>query len=985
MPGNGERWSAKRAAGGEAAATVRPGALTELLLELVRPAGAGGGSGGSGGSAPPPGGGGPGGSDPPSAPPPRGPSPGERIGRFEIVREIGRGGFGTVYEARDLELGREVAFKLVRRAGPKELKADRMLAEAEAAARLAHPNIVHLYDLGRCTYGPYLIMELLRGATLAERLGEGRLAPREALRVGVEASRGVAHAHAQGVVHRDLKPGNVFVCEDGQVKLLDFGLAQVFGRESLLGGTPAYMAPEQARGESGDERSDVYALGVMLFELLSGKLPYERERERGVPEGGTAPEIPGAPAALQKLVDRLLARNPTGRPVNGAEAHALLAAFQRSIEPRRRVWLAWALTGAAVAAAVWIWIRPHLPPGRLVTVMADAENAAGEATLSGYWDSFRAALQQSRRVALVPRRRLAAALADEAGGAAPRVIGEAETRRAAKAVQAQLLLVPAVQRGGSGYELSVRALDLERGRPLFGLRELAVGPGSVPDALGRLVVRVRRELGEDRTERPRDEKSVPELAPRNPDVLRLLREARQLENAGQEDSDKLHEARRRYLEAIAADPGYLPARIAFLDLRWSVLGNSAFDEQDRAQASALRAGLHRLPPAERARAEFLAREGDEFDGFGDAVAVLDRYIDAAPEDTWGYEKAIDIRLAMQLDLEAARPYMERWVALAPHRDSSLPDRLVQLGRLDEALALVQSWTEAPDAAAYYQNLTFVHQARGETAEALVAARRYVATPGARPGRVWEAYLHAGAMDEFRARIGAAGAGWRGAPQWRGRLLDLIGWIREKQLQPATWVAANRFSVHLRRALLYAARGDAAATRREGEAALLAAGGGPVVCVAWQLALLGDAEGARRLAGANPLDYGCARLYRAVRSWKAGDREDALARLSAIHGQAAQLHRGQILAELGRDAEAVEAFRLSRRPLYDEGYSGFLRPMNHGKSLYHEAAALERLGRLEEARRAVGLLLDLWRDGDPDLPLLAEARAMGERLGASGGE
>ncbi|HEY6098519.1 MAG TPA: serine/threonine-protein kinase, partial [Anaeromyxobacter sp.] len=198
--------------------TVQPGALTALLGELARAPGA------TGWSVPA--------------------RPEERIGRFEILREIGRGGFGVVYEARDTELGRSVAFKAIRAGSSDAVRELRALAEAEAAARLAHPNIVHLYDVGRCERGPFLIMELLHGETLDERLARtGPFKVREAVHVATEIARGLAHAHEQGVVHRDLKPGNVFLCQDGQVKVLDFGLAHVFGRRGMDGGTPAYMAP----------------------------------------------------------------------------------------------------------------------------------------------------------------------------------------------------------------------------------------------------------------------------------------------------------------------------------------------------------------------------------------------------------------------------------------------------------------------------------------------------------------------------------------------------------------------------------------------------------------------------------------------------------------------------------------------------------------------------------------------------------------------
>lgn len=230
--------------GAHALAAVRPGALTALLGELARASEA------TGWSVPG--------------------RPGERIGRFEIVREIGRGGFGVVYEAKDTELGRSVAFKAIRAGATDAAREQRALAEAEAAARLAHPNIVHLYGVACCERGAFLIMELLRGESLDERLARGPLKLRDATGIAVEACRGLAHAHEQGVVHRDLKPGNVFLCDDGQVKVLDFGLAHVFGRGGEPGGTPAYMASEQARGEPGDERGDVHALGVIVHELVTG-------------------------------------------------------------------------------------------------------------------------------------------------------------------------------------------------------------------------------------------------------------------------------------------------------------------------------------------------------------------------------------------------------------------------------------------------------------------------------------------------------------------------------------------------------------------------------------------------------------------------------------------------------------------------------------------------------------------------------------------
>jgi len=259
--------------------------------------------------------------------------PGAVIGRFELVREVGRGGFGVVYEAKDRELGRLVAFKAVR-AGPRqEVREERLLWEAETAARLCHPNIVMLFDVGRAPEGPYLVMELLRGCTLARRPDPHPVPLREAVRIGVEIARGLAHAHAHGVIHRDLTPGNIYLCEDGQVKLLDLGLAHAFGHRKIDGGTPSYMAPEQRRGAPEDERTDVFALGVILFEMLTGELPYPGDRGTSFPESATALllDVPEQPA-LADLVMQMLSGDPVKRPRDAGEVVVALALFQQELE-----------------------------------------------------------------------------------------------------------------------------------------------------------------------------------------------------------------------------------------------------------------------------------------------------------------------------------------------------------------------------------------------------------------------------------------------------------------------------------------------------------------------------------------------------------------------------------------------------------------------------------------------------------------------------
>jgi eukaryotic-like serine/threonine-protein kinase len=209
--------------------------------------------------------------------------PNRVLGPYRVEAELGGGSFGTVFRARDLTLDREVALKVLRPGGP--VPAAALLDEARAAAAVSHPNVCIIHAVDSSLGAPMIVMEYVAGRPLSQLLGEGPLAPEPAAALGRQIALGIAAAHAQGVVHGDLKPANILVTPTGAVKVVDFGMARRSssprqGEETALwdagpagglSGTPAYMAPEQARGEPATPASDVFSLGVMLYELVTGR------------------------------------------------------------------------------------------------------------------------------------------------------------------------------------------------------------------------------------------------------------------------------------------------------------------------------------------------------------------------------------------------------------------------------------------------------------------------------------------------------------------------------------------------------------------------------------------------------------------------------------------------------------------------------------------------------------------------------------------
>ena len=278
---------------------------------------------------------------------------GTTLAHYEITGLLGKGGMGQVYRARDTRLRRDVALKVLTAAFPDQAHIGRFQREAETVAGLSHPNIVHLYSVEEAGGIRFLTMELVDGQGLDKHIARDRLPLDEVVRIGSAVADALAAAHPKGIVHRDLKPSNVMVTADGRVKVLDFGLAKAAGRLDEAGsdvtqaspltqagsaiGTVPYMSPEQLRGLELDHRSDIFAFGILLFELATGQRPFQGPTNADVMSAilkDPAPDLgerrPGVPARLAAIVARCLEKDVRDRPDSAAELRDALRELKGS-------------------------------------------------------------------------------------------------------------------------------------------------------------------------------------------------------------------------------------------------------------------------------------------------------------------------------------------------------------------------------------------------------------------------------------------------------------------------------------------------------------------------------------------------------------------------------------------------------------------------------------------------------------------------------
>jgi len=455
----------------------------------------------------------------------------KRFKQYDILSLIGEGGMGQVFLAHDPKLGRKVAVKFL----PEHLNRDprsreRFLREARAAAGLDHPFICKIFEAGEFQGRAYIVMEFVEGRNLKETLAGRALPVREALQVVAEVAEALAEAHAKGFVHRDLKPANLICTPQGHVKVMDFGLAkhvrQVGGMETLtrttdvtregtIVGTLAYMSPEQARGEEVDARSDIFSLGVVLSEVLSGQNPFHRPSTAEVLSAvlRDQPELPRIkPKALNPAVGHILqkalAKDPAKRYAKIDEMAADLRRVQAELASsggwlvRKWPFLA---AGAAVLVAAFFGLgrlvggrgpaKPAAAPAPIRVLVADFENRAGDPVFDGALEqTFALGLEEAPFIDLFRR----ADARRRAGQLDPTASGRLDERLAQLVCRSEgipVLIEGSIEKQGDGYRLHVRAFDPLAARTLTELeRTIKRKTQAVEEAMG-LGLRMSSRLG----------------------------------------------------------------------------------------------------------------------------------------------------------------------------------------------------------------------------------------------------------------------------------------------------------------------------------------------------------------------------------------------------------------------------------------------------------------------------------------------------------
>jgi len=683
-------------------------------------------------------------------------------GRYEIIEELGVGGMGRVYRAQDTKLNEEVALKLIKPEIAAERRAvERFRNELKTARKIVHKNVCRMYDFHEEGKILYLTMEYVRGEDLKSLIHRTKtLSIGTAISIARQVAEGLGEAHKLGIVHRDLKPGNIMIDKDGQAKIMDFGIARVRQEKGITGegaiiGTPEYMSPEQVEGKEADQRSDIYALGIMLFEMVTGRLPFEGEtpfsianKQKSEPPPDPRKLNPQIPAGLGRVILQSLEKGKEKRYQTTGELLADLAAVEKSLPatagtppttlaPSRKITVTFGLRKIAISAvavivvaALVLFLWKPWAPGKMPFAAAQKPNLAVlyfenisqdrslDDWITGIPQLLMTDLGQSKFISVLSYNEVYGILTD-LGLKDAQKYSSADLTRIARQSQATHMITGSILKPGDKIiiTLAMKESSGKDSRPWSEGFECS-GEAEIPGVVDRMTTKIKQALGLTRSQISGDLDALTvDITTSSIEAFKLYNEGRKLYMAG-----KSAESIPPLLKAVEKDPEFA---MAYRSLSVALTSQGRKEEGYRYIQKALEFS-GKASPKERFWIQINYYDSSE-KTYDRELETCQKWLDLYPDDTHAmmltgfmymnvedFDQAIKF-LDMGIQKGSVNPYSyyyladayngsgayekgrqtaERGLSLSPDNsliESCLFDSYVSQGKIDEAQALLEKW------------------------------------------------------------------------------------------------------------------------------------------------------------------------------------------------------------------------------------------------------------------------------------------------------
>jgi eukaryotic-like serine/threonine-protein kinase len=928
---------------------------------------------------------------------------GSTVGHYRIVDRVGGGGMGVVYRAEDVRLGRQVALKFL----PADLAAnpealERFRREARVASSLNHPHICTVHDVGEHQGEHFIVMELLDGRTLRDEIAAGALPFDRILELAIEIADALDAAHASGIVHRDVKPANIFVTRRGQAKVLDFGIAKLAMSKvrgpagdadvtrvaedhvTTIGttlGTVAYMSPEQARGAELDGRADLFSFGVVLYEMATRELPFHGTTAVAIFEALLTRDPPppstvnrSVPAEFDRIIAKALEKDRDLRYQTAADLRGDLKRLQRSTgsialpvagtpatasQPRRATrrfdWKVLAATAAAVAAGIagtFVYSsRTRAFSERDSVVIADFVNTTGEPVFDGTLkEALEVQLRQSPFLSVLPEQRVQGTLR-LMGREPDEKLTPAVARDMCERTASKAMIGGSISQLGQSYVISLAASNCRTGDTIEKAQVQAAGKDDVLKALGTAAGGLRRGLGESLASIGKYDAPIQDATTGSLDALKSY-SLGMTTRRRQGDAASLP----FFKKAIEQDGNFALAH-ARLSTVYSNLGEIETAQEHVRKAYALKDRV-----SEPERLYITARY------YSTAERSVQKTIETYQIWTQTYPKDFVPRANLAIayrsrgENERAAEELRAAIALAPDEPlpyTNLAEAYIALRRFEEARkTLEQANARGMDSVSVRSELytlAFFGQDEQDMAQQVEAARRF--------------------PDGFRIIAAQASVAMHRGQLARARELS-AEFASEATTKMGLKGSAGSLWSNVAQAA--AASGDAASARDCVRKALeLERNVGTLLNGAFALAIIGDVAEAHKMADAarqradasiDDIQIGL-RLVDAIIAWRRGDRGaiEAMPTPKDDNDQGLIFSIGVANLEQGNAEAAARRFKqVVDRKAPSISTLTALAPLYYGR-------ALTKLGKTEESRKAYDQFLDLWKNADTTLPILVAAK------------